>query len=91
VQCFLTGCFFDFLPLNLLLVRSYQAEIIIVKRLIQGRNKVVMNKCFLLNPEKKLAQIRFVLFEKNAKNAPLILKNDVTEPKVRLLQYQLNC
>jgi len=32
--------FFDFLSLNLLLVRSYQAEIIIVKRLIQGRNNV---------------------------------------------------
>jgi len=30
----------DFLPLNLLLVRSHQAEIIIVKRLIQGRNNV---------------------------------------------------
>jgi len=29
-----------FLPPNLLLVRSHQAEIIIVKRLIQGRNKV---------------------------------------------------
>jgi len=28
-----SGCFFDFLPLNLLLVRSYQAEIILVKRL----------------------------------------------------------
>ena len=27
-------------PLNLLLVRSYQAEIIIIKRLIQGRNNV---------------------------------------------------
>ena len=27
-------------PLNLLLVRSHQAEIIIVKRLIQGRNNV---------------------------------------------------
>jgi len=26
-------CFFNFLPLNLLLVRSHQAEIIIVKRL----------------------------------------------------------
>jgi len=30
--------FFYFLPLNLLLVRSNQAETIIVKRLIQGRN-----------------------------------------------------
>jgi len=33
-------CFFDFLPLNLLLVQSHQAELIIVKRLIQGRNNV---------------------------------------------------
>jgi len=31
---------FDFLPLNLLLVRNHQAEIIIVKRLIQRRNNV---------------------------------------------------
>ena len=30
----------NFCPLNLLLVRSHQAEIIIVKRLIQGRNSV---------------------------------------------------
>jgi len=35
-----SSCFFDFLPLNLRLVRSHQAEIIIVKRLIQGRNNV---------------------------------------------------
>jgi len=32
------GCFFDSLPLNLLLVRSHQAEINIVKCLIQGCN-----------------------------------------------------
>jgi len=45
--------------------------------------QVVMNKCFLLNPEKKkLALIRLVVFEINA---PLILKNDVTDPKARLL------
>ena len=30
----------NFCPLNLLLVRSHQAGIIIVKRLIQGRNNV---------------------------------------------------
>jgi len=42
--------------------------------------QVVINKWFLLNPKKKLAQIRLVIFEKNA---PLILKNDVTEPKAR--------
>jgi len=33
--------------------------------------QVVMNKSFLLNPEKKLAQIRLVVFEKNAKTAKL--------------------
>jgi len=44
--------------------------------------QVVMNKCFLLNCEKNLAQIRFVVFETNA---PLILKNDVAEQKARLL------
>jgi len=35
-----SGCFFDFLPRNFLLLQSHQAEIIIVKRLIQGRNNV---------------------------------------------------
>jgi len=44
-----------------------------------------MNKCFLLNPEKNLAQIRLVVFEINA---PLIPKNVVTDPKARL-NYQL--
>jgi len=34
----------------------------------------IINKCFLLNPEKKLAQIRFVVCEKNAKTHTLILK-----------------
>jgi len=28
-----------------------------------------MNNCFLLNPEKNLAQIHLVVFEKNAKSA----------------------
>jgi len=46
--------------------------------------QVVMNKYFLLNPEKKLAQIHLVVFEKNA---PLIPKNDITEPKARKLGY----
>jgi len=30
--------------------------------------RILMNKCFLLNPEKNLAQIRLVVFEKNVKN-----------------------
>jgi len=56
-------------------------------KVIKGRvhcfsMQVVMNKCFLLNPEKNLTQICLVVFEKNA---PLIPKNMVTEPKARLL------
>jgi len=47
--------------------------------------QVIMNKCFFLNPEKNFAQIRLVVFEKNAKTHALIPKNDVTEPKARLL------
>jgi len=51
--------------------------------------QVVMNKYLLLNPKKYLAQIGLVVFEKNAKTAQLrhtrIPKNDVTEPKARLL------
>jgi len=31
--------------------------------------QVVMNKCYLLNSEKNLVQIRLVVFEKNAKSA----------------------
>jgi len=50
-----------------------------------------MNKCFLLNPEKKLAQIRLVVFEnKNAKNAYFNSeKNNVTELKAERLGYTL--
>jgi len=49
--------------------------------------QVVMNKCFLLNSEKKkkFAQIRLFVFEKNTKNARLIPKNGITETKARLL------
>jgi len=50
-----------------------------------------MNKYFLLNPEKKFGadpSCRF--WKKNAKNAPLIPKNDVTEPKARRLAYSNN-
>jgi len=44
--------------------------------------QVGINKCLLLNPEKNLTQICLVVLEKNASLNP---KNDVTEPKVRLL------
>jgi len=44
--------------------------------------QVVMNNCFLLSPEKKMAQIRLVVFEKNASIIP---KNDITDPKARLI------
>jgi len=52
VQMFLwtAPCFFNFLPLNLLFVRSHQAEIIIVKYLIPGRNhsKVLYPKIIIV-------------------------------------------
>jgi len=45
--------------------------------------QVVLNECFLLNPEKKnLAQIRLDFFEKYA---PLIPKYDINELKTSLL------
>jgi len=44
--------------------------------------QVVMNKCFLLNPEKKFGANPSWRFRENE---ALILKNDVTEPKARLL------
>jgi len=44
--------------------------------------QVVMNKSFLLNPEKNFGVDSSCRFRKNA---PLIPKNDVTEPKARLL------
>jgi len=48
--------------------------------------QVVLSKCFLLKSEKKFGTDPFfVVFEINAKNAPLIPKNDVTEPKASLL------
>jgi len=40
---------------------------------------------FSLNPEKILMQIRLGVFKKNAKNSHFNSKNDVTEPKARLL------
>jgi len=40
------------------------------------------NEQVFSNPEKKLAQIRLVVFEINKR---LIPKNDVTKPKARLL------
>jgi len=48
-------------------------------------NAVVINKCFLLNPEKKFGADPSCRFREKAKDAPLIPKNDVTEPKARLL------
>jgi len=49
-----------------------------------------MNKCFLLNPEKKLGKSVSSFSRKTQKNAPLIPKNDVTEPKTKRLCYSNN-
>jgi len=47
--------------------------------------QVVMNKCFLPNPDKKFDAYPSFRFREKRKNLPLIPKNDVTEPKDRLL------
>jgi len=44
-----------------------------------------MNKCFHLNPEKKFGVDPSSRLREKRKNAPLIPKNDVIEPKARLL------
>jgi len=45
--------------------------------------QVVLNKYFVLNPEKKLVQIRLVVFEKNAKTTHFNSKK-MTSPCRRL-------
>jgi len=47
--------------------------------------QVVMNKCFLLNPEKKIVADLSCRLREKCKNAPLNPKNEVTEPNARLL------
>jgi len=47
--------------------------------------QVVMNKCFLLNYEKNWRRFVLSFLRKHKKRTLLILKNDVTEPKARLL------
>jgi len=51
--------------------------------------QVVMNMCFLLNPDKNLAQIRLVVSRKTQKRT-FNSQNDVTEPKVKRLGYSNN-
>jgi len=54
--------------------------------------QVVMNEYFLPNPEKNLAQIRLVVFEKNAKMMHFHSEK-ITSPSRRLgyFNYQLHC
>jgi len=47
--------------------------------------QVEMNKCFLLNSEKNWRKSVLSFSKKTKKNAHLIPKNDVIEPKARLL------
>jgi len=45
----------------------------------------VINKCFLLNPLKKLAQIHLVVFEKNAHyNSEKFEKNNIVSGSLKL-------
>jgi len=48
--------------------------------------QAIMNKCFLLKPEKKIRRRSVLSFlRKMQKTHTLIPKNDITEPKARLL------
>jgi len=48
--------------------------------------QVVMNKCFVPNPEKKIIADPSCRFREKRKNDALeFRKNDITEPKARLL------
>jgi len=47
--------------------------------------KVVINKCFLLSPEKNWRRSVLSFSRKMQKTHTLIPTNDVTDPKVRLL------
>jgi len=53
--------------------------------------QVVMNKCCLLNPEKKIGADPSCCFREKRKTHILIPKNDVTEPKASNSNNQLNC
>jgi len=52
--------------------------------------QVVMNKCFLLNPEKQLAQIRLDILEKKTLTPTHQFRKNVAEPKARRLGYFKN-
>jgi len=47
--------------------------------------QVVMNTCFFLNPEKQFGEDSSCRFREKRKKHTLNPKNDVTEPKARLL------
>jgi len=47
--------------------------------------QVVINKCFLLNPEKRHWRKSIMSFSRKTQNGTLYSKNGVTEPKARLL------
>jgi len=75
---------FYLLITELIVLKRLSITKIDIKGLVQCFSmQVVMNKSFLLNPKKNLAQICLVVFE-NAKNALFNSKNDITEPKARL-------
>jgi len=52
--------------------------------------QVVINKCFLLNPEKIFGADPFCHFREKRKKRTSNSENDVTEPKARRLAYSNN-
>jgi len=85
------------LPMHLIMTHEIMIKWQPYKQRFKGRVRcflmqVIMNKCFLLNPEINLAQIRLVVFEKNAKKRTSLFKK-MTSPSRRLgySNNQLKC
>jgi len=74
-------CFFYFLLLNLLLVRYHQAEIIIIKRLIQGCNKCATRvEVEPRSRDRAIFQGEGEQRKKSRKSAKKVPKNSTFEP-----------
>jgi len=68
---------------------SYSNFVLLKGRVHCISMQIVMNKCFFLNPEKRRRPVLSFSIKTQIMHT-LIPKNDVTEPKARLLQQPVN-
>jgi len=79
-----------FLSINLRIVLKIVLELNMLGRVHCFSMQIVMNKGFLLNPEKKFDADPSCRFQESAKTYTLIPKNDVTE-RLGYSNNQLSC